>query len=273
MKIYENNNTIIYKRKLVEFEKPVIVKVLKTVSPIESQLKKFYNEYEFTHKLEAKFIRKAIKKKKINGKHAVILEYFEGNPLANSIDLSNLSFFLKIASNIIDALCEIHKLNIIHKDLNPQNILVNKNGDIKIIDFEISSKYSLRTQNLSNPETLEGTLNYISPEQTGRMNRTLDYRSDFYSLGITFYEILTKQLPFEHTDKMKLVHAHIASIPIAPNIINKKIPLILSNIILKMLSKNAEDRYQSAKGIKYDLQQLLSSAGFENPQDFGIKTK
>ncbi len=260
MKLYESNKTIVDKRKIDGFTDEVIIKFLKTENPTEQQLNRFYHEYDITNLLKSKYIRKAIKKTIIDGKPAVVLEYFDGTNFSEIKELDSVDKFILLACKIVEALGKIHELNIIHKDINPQNILVNKEGEIKIIDFEISSKYSLKTQNLGNPEALEGTLNYISPEQTGRMNRTLDYRSDFYSLGVTFYEILTRQLPFEHSDPLQLIHAHIATVPVAPSKINDKIPQILSNIVLKLLSKNAEDRYQSAFGLKHDLQQLSKSS-------------
>ena len=183
MKLYESNKTVVYKQKIEGFTNGVIIKFLKTKNPTEQQLNRFYHEYDITNQLKSKYIRKAIKKTIIDGKPAVVLEYFDGS---NLLQIKELDRFILLAGKIVEALGEIHKLNIIHKDINPQNILVTKNNEVKIIDFEISSKYSLKTQNLGNPEALEGTLNYISPEQTGRMNRTLDYRSDFYSLGVTF---------------------------------------------------------------------------------------
>ncbi len=271
MKLYESNKTVVYKRKIEGFEKDVVIKFLKTGNPTEQQLNRFYHEYDITNMLESKYIRKAIKKTIIEGKPAVVLEYFDGTNFSEIKELDNLYNFILLACKIVEALGEIHELNIIHKDINPQNILVTKEGEIKIIDFEISSKYSLKTQNLGNPEALEGTLNYISPEQTGRMNRTLDYRSDFYSLGVTFYKIITGRLPFEHSDPLQLIHAHIATAPVAPSKINNKIPQILSDIILKLLSKNAEDRYQSAYGLKHDLQLCQSSSDESSTFKLGEK--
>jgi len=104
---------------------------------------------------------------------------------------------------------------------------------------------------------LEGTLAYMSPEQTGRMNRSLDYRTDFYSLGVTFYELLAQQLPFTAADAMELVHDHIAKQPVPPHKINQEIPKAVSDIVMKLLAKTAEDRYQSAWGIKADFQTCL----------------
>ncbi len=116
-----------------------------------------------------------------------------------------------------EILGEIHANNIIHKDINPANILFHpETGEIKIIDFGISTVFSRETPTLKNPNVLEGTIAYMSPEQTGRMNRALDYRTDFYSLGVTFYEILTQKVPFDSEDAMELVHRHRTSLQTSP---------------------------------------------------------
>ncbi len=169
----------------------------------------------------------------------------------------DLSSFLKIAIRIAEALEEIHKINIIHKDIKPSNIIVNpQSGEVKLIDFGVASRLSRENSFLQSPEHLEGTLRYMSPEQTGRINRFVDYRSDLYSLGATFYEILTGEPPFASLDSMELIHHHIAKIPVSPREKNKSrnIPIELSEIVMKLLAKNAEDRYQSSFGLKKDLE-------------------
>jgi len=147
---------------------------------------------------------------------------------------------------------------VIHKDIHPGNILYNpENGAVRIIDFSIASVLSLENPQLQPPEHLEGTLSYISPEQTGRMNRLLDFRTDYYSLGATLYELLVGQPPFTTTDPLELVHCHIAKQPVACHELNPEIPEVVSAIVLKLLSKNAERRYRSALGIKADLEECL----------------
>ncbi|MEH1886368.1 ATP-binding sensor histidine kinase [Nostoc sp.] len=168
--------------------------------------------------------------------------------------------FLRIAIALCNALDILYRQRIIHKDIKPSNILINpETKQVKLIDFSIASLLPRETQTLINPNVLEGTLAYISPEQTGRMNRGIDYRTDFYSLGVTFYELLTGELPFSSKDPMELVHCHIAK-P-APNlrerVKGKEIPQVLCDLVSKLMAKNAEDRYQSALGLKFDLEDCL----------------
>ncbi len=260
-KIYESYNSTIYKGKYQNYNKDVIIKVLNSEHPTEEQITRFNNEYKFTKDLGINGVRKALNIDKVGGKNILILEYFEGQIIRQFIKKNNenIESCIQAACNISQALGEIHQQNIIHKDINSNNILINENNEISIIDFGFSTKYNLKTQNLFNPKHLEGTLPYISPEQTGRMNRSVDYRTDLYSFGVVLYELFTKQLPFTDVDNMELVHSHIAKIPVPPIEINSEIPKALSDIILKLLSKNAEDRYQSAFGLKHDLEYCLTN--------------
>ncbi|HLO48477.1 MAG TPA: AAA family ATPase, partial [Kamptonema sp.] len=169
-----------------------------------------------------------------------------------------LAEFLNIALQLTDILHYLYQNCVIHKDIKPANILINPDTkQVKLIDFSISSLLPRETQEIQNPNVLEGTLAYLSPEQTGRMNRGIDYRSDFYSLGVTFYELLTGELPFVSEDAMELVHCHLAKQPIPIHEINPKIPLALSEIVSKLMAKNVENRYQTALGIKHDLEICL----------------
>ncbi|WP_348256273.1 PAS domain S-box protein, partial [Leptolyngbya sp. ST-U4] len=169
----------------------------------------------------------------------------------------------------------IHAAHVIHKDINPGNIVFNpRTGVVKIIDFGIATRFSRTNPTFKSLHLLEGTPAYLSPEQTGRMNRMLDYRTDFYSLGATFYELLTGQLPFPTSDLLELVHCHIARPPAPPHELNATIPQPVSDLILKLMAKNAEDRYQSAWGIKADLErcaQQLAEVGLIEPMPLGLQ--
>ena len=282
--IFEGVNSLIYYQQKSEagkhaheYDTPLIVKILREEQPSSRQIVQFNNEYEFTKDLTIKGIRKAYKRFKIADQHALLLEYVEGETVKQAFveNKRSLDDFLRVASAIAHTLGDIHRHHIIHKDINSNNILVNfeydqarecgqgskhARGDsdfIKIIDFGISSRIDVKMQHLGNPEILEGTLPYISPEQTGRMNRVLDYRTDLYSLGVTFYEMLTGKLPFEAQDALELVHCHIAKRPQPVHRRQPEIPEVLSNIVMKLMAKNAQERYQSAYGLQYDLEECL----------------
>ena len=258
--LYEGGSSYIYLYNSDEFKKYVIVKVLKNEHPTYQEVEKFNSEYELTKNLDIKGISKILKKDFVQNKHVLFMEYIDGYPLKEFFNSQkfDLNTFLVIAKDIVTTLGEIHQHSIIHKDIKPQNILVKKEGnETKIIDFGLASKFNIKTSSSDNPESLEGTLEYISPEQTRRMNREIDYRTDFYSLGITFYHILAGKLPFETEDAMEIVHYHIAKMPPPLHEIQPTIPKVVSDIVQKLLSKNAEDRYQSAFGLAHDLEYCL----------------
>jgi predicted ATPase/GAF domain-containing protein/predicted Ser/Thr protein kinase len=258
--IFEGTNSVVYFHEESEFKKPIVVKIMREDHPTPEQIQAFYNEYDITQNLHIEGVRKAFKKEQIDGKPAVIMEYVPGEALKDIYPAKYISTldFLPIAIQICRILGDIHQNNITHKDINGKNIILGEDKKVSIIDFGISTKINVKNQNLGNPEKLEGTLPYISPEQTGRMNRVVDYRTDLYSLGVVFYETLTGRLPFQSTDALELVHAHLAQVPDAPNKVSPKIPQIVSDIILKLLNKNAEDRYQSAYGLQADLERCLN---------------
>ncbi|TAF64185.1 MAG: GAF domain-containing protein [Cytophagales bacterium] len=256
--LFEANNSLIYES-IDEQNQKVIVKVLKNDRATKEDLALFFNEYTILDGIEIAGVRKVLKKSVVDGRATLWFEWVKGQSLKDIFNnrAVELREFLHIAIQICQILGEVHHHNIIHKDINGNNIIYDEESKkITLIDFGISSKLNLKTANLGNPEKLEGTLNYIAPEQTGRMNRIVDYRADLYSLGIFFYELITGQLPFRTQDPMELVHAHIAQTPPAPHEVNEEVPEIVSDILLKLLSKNAEDRYQSAFGVKNDLEKI-----------------
>ena len=167
--------------------------------------------------------------------------------------------FLRVAIGIAAALGKVHQHGLIHKDIKPANILVNTaNGEVRLTGFGIASRLPRERQPPDPPEVIAGTLAYMAPEQTGRMNRSIDSRSDLYSLGVTFYEMLTGTLPFTASDPMEWVHCHIARQPHAPSERASGIPDMLSSIVMKLLAKTAEERYQTAAGVEADLRRCLS---------------
>ncbi|WP_432809661.1 trifunctional serine/threonine-protein kinase/ATP-binding protein/sensor histidine kinase [Pantanalinema sp. GBBB05] len=259
--IYENVNTIVYRGQDQRLKQPVIIKVLKSNNYTKRDISRLRHEYEISKDLNIQGVVKPYALENSHLGEALILEDFGGESLRAFLKIKNLDIktFLVIALQLVEALGELHQKDIIHKDIKPQNIIINaETGQVKITDFSIASQLSKENQTVSNPNLLEGTLAYMSPEQTGRMNRSIDYRTDFYSLGVTFYEMLTGQLPFTAVDPMELVHCHIAKIPTSPCAIKAEIPEVISAIVLKLLAKTSEERYQSAYGIKADLEYCLN---------------
>ena len=258
-KIYEGRNSLVYRGIRKSDEQKVIIKILNKEFPTNAELQNYKDEYKITKSLDLEGVVEVYSLDKYQNSLAIVLEDFGGDSLKILLQKHSfsLSEFLEIAIKIVTYLAEIHKNNIIHKDLNSANIVYNlETKQLKIIDFGISTR--LTQENHSNSNILEGRLPYISPEQTGRVHLNVDYRTDFYSLGITFYELLTGELPFATEDVLELIHCHLSKSAIAPNLIDSSIPLTISNLVMKLMEKNPNHRYQSAWGIKTDLEKCLT---------------
>ncbi|MDF2387836.1 AAA family ATPase [Nostoc ellipsosporum NOK] len=258
--LYEGIYSVIYRAIKQIDATSVIIKVPKAEYPTLKDLTQIKHEYKVLKSLvEVEGVIKALGLENHQNGLALILEDFNAISLKKIIEQQlPLKNFLKIAIQLASTLSQIHRQQVIHKDIKPQNLVVEQeNIVVKIIDFSIASHLSRENQNISSPTLLEGTLAYMSPEQTGRMNRSVDYRTDFYSLGVTFYQMLTGLLPFNTSDSLELIHCHIAKTPPSPHQINPAIPQVVSNIIMKLLAKTAEDRYQNALGLKTDLEICL----------------
>ena len=281
--IYESSNSTVYRGIRQQDNQPVILKFLKEDYPTPSELTRYKQEYEITRNLNLDGVIKAYELKPYQMNLCIVLEDLGASSLKQLMNQRReagtgampLGEFLDIAMKTTEILSSIHAANIIHKDINPANIILNEETEqLKIIDFGISTQFNRENPTLKNPNVLEGTLAYISPEQTGRMNRSLDYRTDFYSLGVTFYELLTGKLPFQSNDALELVHCHIAKVPVPPHEVNPEIPKAISEIVMKLMAKTAEERYQSAFGIRNDLAecwQQLEKTG--NISDFPLGTQ
>ncbi|MCK5877933.1 MAG: AAA family ATPase, partial [Candidatus Marithrix sp.] len=256
--IYESVNSLIYRAIRLSDDKSVILKILKEDYPTTNELIFYRQEYDIIKYLaNVAGVINVYSLDEYNNTLVMSLEDFGGESLKYCLTKCKFGIdeLLDIAIQITKILEQIHKFGIIHKDINSANLILNpETGILKYIDFGISTQLSQQVMSLRNPDGLEGTLAYISPEQTGRMNRALDYRTDFYSLGVTLYELFAGQLPFNSSDAIELVHCHIAKQPITPNKL-LDIPPAISNIIMKLLEKMAEDRYQSSWGIKADLEE------------------
>ena len=262
--IYAGHRNLVCQGIREQDQKAVVVKFMRNEYPSFNELVQFRNQYSIAKNLNTTGIVKPLSLETYGNGYALVMEDSGEISLQEWLRKKNylsVNEFFPIALQIVDILSELINQRVIHKDIKPANILIHpETKQIKLIDFSISSLLPREAQQLQNPNVLEGTLAYISPEQTGRMNRGIDYRSDFYSLGVSFFELLTGQLPFNSDDVMELVHCHLAKQPpfvtsdkLAVN--SKEIPQVLSDIIIKLMAKNAEDRYQSASGLKYDLEQ------------------
>jgi predicted ATPase/signal transduction histidine kinase/CheY-like chemotaxis protein/tRNA A-37 threonylcarbamoyl transferase component Bud32 len=272
--LYEGTSTWIYRALRKTEPTSVMVKTLKAEYPTIKQLAQLRHEYNILQNLNLDGIIKPIAEVSYKNGLALILSDFGGEPLKKIINLKKIDLrtFLQISIQLTSTLAQLHQNHIIHKDIQPYNIFINiKTGQVKIVDFIFSSFLPIENSTIANPHLLEGTLAYMSPEQTGRMNRSIDYRTDFYSLGVTFYELLTGQLPFPATDPLELVHCHIARAAIPVCEVNSEIPKAISDIVMKLLSKTAEERYQSGLGLKADLEECLKKLETTgNIEDFSI---
>ncbi|HEY0847858.1 MAG TPA: serine/threonine-protein kinase PknK, partial [Noviherbaspirillum sp.] len=253
--LYESRRSRVYRGTRVQDGLPVVLKVLHSNLP--EQRARFRQEYKLTRKLQSAGVGAAYAFESPPGALVMVLEDFGGASL-NTLGVAgklSLSDWLTLAIRITEALVQLHRQHIIHKDINPSNIVWNRqSGEVKLIDLGISTELSRELPEVHHPGRLEGSLPYLSPEQTGRINRAMDYRADFYSLGVTFYELLLGQLPFPGNDPLEIVHAHIAKSAPSPTKLNPRIPQILSDIVGKLLAKTPEERYQSALGLQRDLQ-------------------
>jgi PAS domain S-box-containing protein len=228
--------------------------------PTPTALNRLAHEYALKNKLDAAWAVRPLALIRAHGRTMLVLEDPASEPLDRMLGAPmEVGRFLRLAIASTMALTQLHRRGLIHKDLKPANILVNANGEVRFTGFGIASLLSRERQALEPPETIAGTLAYMAPEQTGRMNRSIDSRSDLYALGVTFYQMLTGALPFTASDPMEWVHCHIARRAVTPAERVKEIPDAVSAIVMKLLAKTAEERYQTAAGLASDLQRCLAA--------------
>jgi serine/threonine protein kinase len=254
--------TIVYRAVRDRDRAPVAIKLLRCKDSTVSDLLAFRHQYAIAKNLKHPGIIRLYSLESDGNSYALIMEDFGGISLPAYIQARSLDWteVLAIALQLADILDELYRHRIVHKDIKPAHILVHPDTkQVKLIDFSIASLLPKETQEIQNPNVLAGTLAYLSPEQTGRMNRGIDYRTDFYSLGVTLYQLLTGELPFLADDPLELVHCHIAQPLVAVHLRHPQVPLILSRIVSKLMAKNPEDRYQSALGLKRDLLECQQS--------------
>jgi len=252
----KGGNSIVFKGIREADNLPVIIKLLAKEYPSAKEITDFTHEYQIMDKAACDAIIRPYEIITGNS-HAIIMEDIEGESVEKVLKhiKTDMGEKLSLAIKMTHSLAQLHKYNIIHKDINPTNFIWNyKTGEVRLIDFGISAEAAREAPQFVNLNYLEGTLSYISPEQTGRINRPIDHRTDLYSLGVTFYEMFTGEVPFHSEDKSELIYCHIAKNPVPPNEVNPEIPGFLSEIIMKLLAKAAEERYQTAIGLEKDLE-------------------
>ncbi|HEY1011381.1 MAG TPA: serine/threonine-protein kinase PknK, partial [Herpetosiphonaceae bacterium] len=254
--LHVGDHTVVYRGERTGDGRPVILKVLKTPHPAPPDIARLRHEYEVARRLDLPSVVRPLALEPFDQTMALVLEDFGGQSLDRLGGPADPGLVLRLAIGLADTLGQIHGRNVIHKDVKPANIIANlATGEIKLTDFGIASTLSRETPALFSPNRLEGTVAYMSPEQTGRMNRALDYRSDFYSLGVTLYQLLTGELPFQSADLMELIHSHIAREAPPARRADGALPPQVAAIVARLLAKTAEERYQSAFGLKADLEE------------------
>lgn len=258
--LHRSAGSAVYRATRSADARSVVLKVLDEEFPSPERIASFKREFEVTRLLRSAATVEALELQRLGRRWVMVLEDFGGESLraqglAGKLDLRS---FLELAIALARAVEALHRHRLIHKDLTPGNIIYNRTSrSLKIIDFGISSLLDREERSFSSPEHIEGTLSYISPEQTGRINRAVDQRSDLYSLGVLLYELWLGRLPFRESDPLTLVHCHIAKRPLAPIAVEARTPQVLSDLLLKLLAKDADARYQTARGLAADLERLL----------------
>src|SRR4051812_19365363 len=240
---------------------PVLLVAAAVDHPSRSRLDRLAHELSLKDELDAAWAVRPVKVERGSGRTMLlVLEDPGGEPLARLLGSPlDVGGFLALAIGAATALGKLHQRGLIHKDIKPANIVVHcADGHVRLTGFGIASRLSRERQTPEPPETIAGTLAYMAPEQTGRMNRSIDARSDLYALGVTLYQMLTGVLPFTATDPMEWVHCHIARKPVPPRERLESVPAPVSAIIMKLLAKTPEDRYQTAGGVERDLRRCLA---------------
>src|SRR5713101_4522150 len=241
---------------------PVLAIALSAEPASPQSLRRLEHEYSLAAELDPAWAAKPLALTRHEGRTILVLTDPGGEPLDRVLERDqgqplDLTCFLRIATGLATTLGQVHRHGLIHKDIKPANILVDDAGNVWLTGFGIASQVPHERQAPAPPEIIAGTLAYMAPEQTGRMNRSTDARSDLYSLGVMLYQMLTGALPFAAADPLEWVHCHIARQPTTPSD-RAAVPEPLSAITMKLLAKNSEERYQTASGLEADLRRCLA---------------
>ncbi len=254
---------------------PVILKILRQVHPSPDEVARFRHEYEALAAVDSPNVARAVAFETDQRRWALVQEDFGGVALSEQLDDAELGLAdrLDLAIAATSGLADLHAQGLVHKDINPSNIVRNRStGEVRLIDFGLATRLTSESPGFSNRNRLEGTLRYISPEQTGRVAARVDYRSDLYSWGVTLYQLLSGRLPFDSEDPLELVHAHIAKPPRPLAEVAPSVPAVLSDVVMRLLEKSVDARYRSTHGLLADLKRCrdgLDDAGAIPPFDLG----
>jgi len=238
----------------------VAIKVPVSTFPEPRQIVALQREHQILNLIGGQGIPKAVDFIEFKNSACVVRQWVEGISLRDYFEQQTVSLHqgLLISIELARIIGQLHRQNYCHRDISEGNIIINtKSNQLTLIDYSSALEFPNRARRVIKPKFIEGSISYMSPEQTGRMNRGLDFRTDFYSLGVLLYQLFTQRLPFTTQDNNRLIHSHIALEPKAPSSISADIPTVLSNIILKLMSKSPDARYQSAQGIQADLERCL----------------
>lgn len=259
-RLHRGHNCTVSKAIRDNDQQPVIIKQLNSEAITPEEINRFEHEYELLNSIDVSGIIKPLLLTSIDNRPTLLFPDQGGISLRQLLQQQSYSWdkLLPIAIKISDLLGRLHGARIIHKKLSPDNILyLPDSGEVQIIDFSLATRLTREQASWNAQLLMQESLLYIAPEQTGRINRHIDYRSDFYSLGATLYELFTGRPPFSSNDRLQLLHSHIAKHPQPPQKVNHKLPEMLGRVILKLLAKDASERYQSSFGLSQDLQRCL----------------
>jgi predicted ATPase/signal transduction histidine kinase/ActR/RegA family two-component response regulator len=259
--VHESSTTIVHRAERLRDGRPVILKLLRDDAFTPGALARYHHELAMLQRLRIHGVVQALALETVHGAPMLVLEDFGAESLArlHQAQPFGIEQVLTLASRVAAILGTLHERGIVHGDINPSNILLNPDtGELRLADFGASFLLASEPAAPADAPGLAGTLAYMSPEQTGRTSRPVDHRSDFYSLGVTMYQLLTGRLPFDPGDALALVHSHLARQAVPPHELDPAIPVAISDIVTKLMAKVPEDRYQSARGCAHDLEECRS---------------
>ncbi|EGU32904.1 protein kinase [Vibrio sp. N418] len=260
--VYRGHQNYVYWAKRTADQVGVALKTPASAFPTPHQLAALKREYLILSALDGNGLPLALDYIEAKNSAFLVREWVEGESLRDYIKHNTISFSaaLKISTKVTKLIALLHQQGFCHRDISAGNVLINRDsGNVTLIDFCSSLEFPNRSRTVINPKFIEGSRAYMSPEQTGRMNRGLDFRTDFYSLGVLLYELFTGRLPFETKDNNELIHSHIALEPTPIYQVQPSVPRVVSKIVNKLMKKSPDARYQSAKGVDADLERCLNN--------------